>query len=363
MTDKPETMKTAASELERSARKPDFSRMRAMLRLEGEPDAVPLADFWFHKSVPEKIIGRPVKTMADRVEFWHRAGYDYIKLIPGINENPAGRVPAGESRENTTGRNWAEEGKGIITNWGEFEAFVWPGPEHMNFSTFDELGDLRPPGMGVIAQYGQIFTRVWRLMGLETFCLTMHDNPELVEAIWSRAGELMVEIWEKMASYDFVDAMLFNDDIAFRTSLFVSPEILRKHHFPWLERLGQIARGRGVPLIYHTDGVLWEVMDDIIACGVNAIHPVEALAMDIREVKQRFGHKLCLIGNLSLAGPLALGTPAEVEEEVKWLMREIAPGGGFCLGSGNSIPDYVPFENYVAMNEAGLRHGSYPIRV
>lgn len=363
MTATSQTTYGAGAIIDRCGRAPDFSRVRRMLLLEGEPDAVPLADFWFHKSVPEKVIGRPVKTMADRVEFWYRAGYDYIKLIPGINENPAGRVPAGESRENSTGRNWAEEGKGIITNWKEFEEFVWPGPEHMNFSTFDELGDLRPPGMGVIAQYGQIFTRTWRLMGLETFSLTLYDNPELVEAVWNRAGEMMLEVWRKMASYDFVDAFVFNDDIAFRTSLFVAPEILRKYHFPWLEQLAEIARSRSAPLIYHTDGVLWEVMDDIIACGVNAIHPVEALAMDIREVKERYGNKLCLIGNLCLTGPLALGTPAQVEEEVKRLLREVAPGGGFCLGSGNSIPDYVPFENYVAMNQACLKHGTYPIRV
>ncbi|MBE7558644.1 hypothetical protein HS125_06755 [bacterium] len=217
--------------------------------------------------------------------------------------------------------------------------------------------------MGVIAQYGQIFTRTWRLMGLETFSLTLYDNPELVEAVWNRAGEMMLEVWRKMASYDFVDAVVYNDDIAFRTSLFVAPEILRKYHFPWLEQLAEIARSRSAPLIYHTDGVLWEVMDDIIACGVNAIHPVEALAMDIREVKERYGNKLCLIGNLCLTGPLALGTPAQVEEEVKRLLREVAPGGGFCLGSGNSIPDYVPFENYVAMNQACLKHGTYPIRV
>jgi len=364
MTEKPEAVTEGIDIRTRAGgRKPDFSRMRRMLRLEGEPDAVPLADFWFHKSVPTQVLGHPIKTMEDRVEFWYRAGYDYIKLIPGINENPAGRVPTGEARENNTGRNWAEEGKGTITNWEEFEVFQWPGPDHMNFSTFDQLGDLRPPGMGVIAQYGQIFTRVWRLMGLETFCLTLHDNPELIQTLFDKAGNMMLDIWRRMASYDYVDAMLFNDDIAFRTSLFVDPGTLRRYFYPWLEQIGQIARDRGVPLIYHTDGILWEALDDIIACGVNAIHPVEALAMDIVEVKQRYGDRLCLFGNLSLAGPLALGKPEEVEEEVKWLLREVGPGGGFCLGSGNSIPDYVPFENYVAMNEAGLRHGAYPIRV
>jgi uroporphyrinogen decarboxylase len=83
--------------------------------------------------------------------------------------------------------------------------------------------------------------------------------------------------------------------------------------------------------------------------------------MDIAETKRKWGHKLCLIGNIDLGYTLTRGTPQEVEAEVKHRLREVAPGGGYCLGSSNSVTDFVPLQNYNAMREAALRYGAYPI--
>jgi len=83
--------------------------------------------------------------------------------------------------------------------------------------------------------------------------------------------------------------------------------------------------------------------------------------MDIGYTKKTWGHKLCLIGNIDLGYTLTRGTPQEVEEEVKQRLREVAPGGGYCLGSSNSVTDFVPLQNYNAMREAVLRYGAYPI--
>jgi len=70
-----------------------------------------------------------------------------------------------------------------------------------------------------------------------------------------------------------------------------------------------------------------------------------------------------LIGNVGVDYPLARGTPQEVEAEVKRLIKQLAPGGGYVLASSNSIPDYVPFENFMVLREAGLRYGTYPITI
>jgi uroporphyrinogen decarboxylase len=344
---------------------PNFKRLRQALMLEGEPDRVPMVDFWISKHVVEGVLGRPVKTLDDHFEFYYKAGYDFVKLQASINLNPAGIKPNQEANKGTGmgGGDWAPEGKGIITNWEEYERYVWPGPNDISLKSFEEAHGKIPQGMGVIAEYGHIFHFAWKLMGLETFCIALHTDTELVETIWRRAGEMAINVIQKMLDYDFVDAILYKDDIAFGTSLFVAPDVLRKYQFPWMKQIGDMAKQRNVPLIYHADGTLWEVIDDIVACGVNALHPIEALAMDIREVKERYGNKLCLIGNLDLAGPLVRGTPQEVEEEVKWRMRDIAPGGGYCLGSGNAVTYYVPFDNYKAMMQAGEKYGRYPIQL
>jgi len=128
-----------------------------------------------------------------------------------------------------------------------------------------------------------------------------------------------------------------------------------------MEELAAIAHGAGMPFIMHSDGRLWEVIPDLIALGLNALHPIEPKAMDITEVKARYGHKLALFGNLDLGYTLTRGTPDEVRAEVRQRIKELAPGGGYAVGSSNSVTRYVPVENFNAMREATFEYGEYPI--
>jgi uroporphyrinogen decarboxylase len=126
--------------------------------------------------------------------------------------------------------------------------------------------------------------------------------------------------------------------------------------------MGDICRKARLPFLYHSDGVLWEVLDDLVDCGVCALHPIEPIAMDIHEVKRRYGEWLCLVGNVEV-DTLSRGTPEQVRGEVRALLREVAPGGGYCLGSSNTVPNYARLENYRAMLEEAWEWGEYPIRV
>jgi uroporphyrinogen decarboxylase len=130
-----------------------------------------------------------------------------------------------------------------------------------------------------------------------------------------------------------------------------------------MEELASIAHNAGMPFILHSDGKLWSVLDDLISLGLDALHPIEPKAMDINRVKQRYGDQLALFGNIDLSYTLTRGTPDEVREEVRRRIRDLAPGGGYAVGSSNSIAHYVPLENYNAMREATFEYGRYPIRV
>ena len=103
------------------------------------------------------------------------------------------------------------------------------------------------------------------------------------------------------------------------------------------------------------------VIDDLIACGYNALHPCEPSAVDIAALKRQYGGRLCLCGNINLDSTLTLGTPDQVREEVKLRIGTIGPGGGYCCGSSNSVTEYVPFANYLAMLEATREFGRYPL--
>jgi uroporphyrinogen decarboxylase len=97
-------------------------------------------------------------------------------------------------------------------------------------------------------------------------------------------------------------------------------------------------------------------MDEIIESGVTALHPIEPKAMEIGEVKARYGNRLSLIGGVDV-DLLARGTPDEVRQRVRDCIRLAGWDGGYCVGSGNSIPEYVKFENYTAMLDAARRFG------
>jgi uroporphyrinogen decarboxylase len=151
------------------------------------------------------------------------------------------------------------------------------------------------------------------------------------------------------------------DDLAYKTSLMVKPDFLRQEVFPWHQRIGELVRGKGLPYLYHGDGCYLPVIEDLIECGYHAIHPCEPASMDIEWLKRKYGGRLCLCGNINLDSTLTRGTPADVEEEVKLRIRALAPGGGYCCGSSNSVTEYVPLENYRVMLAAIKQYGTYPI--
>ena len=141
----------------------------------------------------------------------------------------------------------------------------------------------------------------------------------------------------------------------------VSPDFLRKVVFPWHARIAELCRSFSPPkaFVFHSDGDLWEVMDDLIGLGINALHPIEPKAMDIVQVKRHCAGKVCVIGNIDLGYTLTRGTREEVREEVRQRIATCAPGGGYVVSSSNSVTEYVPLENYEAMLAAVEEFGEY----
>jgi len=159
-----------------------------------------------------------------------------------------------------------------------------------------------------------------------------------------------------------VDAVWPSDDIAHIDGPLILPRDLKEFFFPWLKQVGELAKSHGLPVIYHTDGDLTQIMGEIIGCHVDAIHPIEPKAMDIAKVKERWGHKLALIGNIDLGYTLTLGSVEDVIKEVKEKISQVAPGGGYAVGTSNTVTHYVKLENYQAMINATKKFGRYPIR-
>lgn len=358
---------------------PDFTRFYTALVRQGEPDRVPLAEASVDYDVKCAFLGRRIQGIADEVEFWYQAGYDFVPIQAGFREvfwphylsKKRGEKVQQMTRrmqgdytvyeEGTRERAWAPEDKGLVTTWEEFQAFPWPKPQDFDYSPIQELKAHLPTGMKAVVYMGYIYTSVWWLMGFETFCFALKENPALVEAIQEKVKEIQSQALEIVLGFDHVAALWHPDDIAYSEALIISPSYLRKYVFPWYKWAADLCSQRGLPSIYHSDGKLDEVIPDLIACGFSALHPIEPKAMDIAELKRRYGKDLCLIGNIDLGYTLTRGTPAEVEEEVRQRIKEVGPGGGYCVGSSNSVTSYVPLANFNAMREATFKYGRYPL--
>lgn len=330
--------------------RPNIEHLKTTLK-RGKAPYVPLIELGIHPLVKQKFIGKKILSLQDDVEFWYKAGYDYVKLQPGVDFNP-GKIGDDQratfQQDGTISRKWATEGKGIITSIEEFEKYQFPDKLDFDYSKFEKVKDLLPEGMGVIGQYGDIFTMTWEMMGFESFSFALFENPELIKVLNGKIGDLVISMFEYFAQSDVVDVLWISDDIAYTNGLMMSPEVLRNYFFPWLKKIGDFAKESDKPLLYHSDGVLWDVFADIIDCGVDAIHPIEPKAMDITEVKEKYGSQLCLLGHVDV-DLLSRGTEKQVRKKVRENIEKAGFNGGYCVGSGNSVPEYVDYNNYLAM--------------
>ncbi len=348
---------------------PDYNRILTTIRHE-EPDRVPLAELQIDLPVKEGFLGKPVIDIATDVEFWHKAGYDYIYLRPAYeyegvdiavaSGTPMAAIASGEKRSSHSVSSMENN---AIKQMSDIDTYPWPNPDTIDYSNLTEAAGSLPRGMGIISGVGGIFTRVWQLMGYERFCMAQIEAPELISALFEKVGKIQAQVLQRVIGLDKVFAIWYGDDLAYTESLMASPPFFRKYLFPWIEELASIAHNADMPFIMHSDGKLWDILPDLVTLGLDALQPIEPKAMDIKEVKAKYGDKLALFGNIDLTFPLCTGTPEDVRAEVRWKIKDLASGGGYALGSSCSVARYVPVENYRAMVEAVFEYGSYPINL
>src|SRR4030042_1464321 len=116
-------------------------------------------------------------------------------------------------------------------------------------------------------------------------------------------------------------------------------------------------------VFFHTDGDVFDLLDDFVEIGVDILNPIQTAAgkmANLAELKQRYGSNLCFCGALDTPRILPYGTPQQVRQEVKRVIEILAPGGGYMLASVHTIMDEVPPENILAMGDAAGEDGQLP---
>lgn len=191
-------------------------------------------------------------------------------------------------------------------------------------------------------------------MGPEGFAYALADDSGLVEEVLDIYTQWSAETVTRLQDCG-VDIIWFTDDIAFNGSMMFSPEFFHEVAKPRLARVMDRVR---VPTIFHSDGFILPVLEDLIDLGFNGIHPLDPGAVDIEQVKEMYGSRICLIGNIDLRYTLVNGHPGEVEREVRDRVTRIGHDGGYILSSANTITSYCSDQNILAMRDALLKYGS-----
>jgi uroporphyrinogen-III decarboxylase len=191
-------------------------------------------------------------------------------------------------------------------------------------------------------------------MGFENFALSIYTQPELVQELLNMYGHWQAKVIKNLCKLE-LDFLWTTDDIAFKTSTYISPEDIRQFLIPQYKKVADCFTK---PWIYHSDGMLYDVLDDLLSLGMNGIHPVEPGAMELKILKEKYGKRVALCGNIDV-DKLSTGTPGEVDKLVKDAIENAAFGGGYICGSSNSITQYCDPANVEAMSRAIQKYGKY----
>jgi uroporphyrinogen decarboxylase len=197
------------------------------------------------------------------------------------------------------------------------------------------------------------------LHGFEETLVDLIDNPSLIKGIIEKSVDYYSELGRISAEIG-ADIALSGDDISGVNGMFMSPYHFKEIIYPAMKRLYKNWRKHGLYIMKHSDGNLNPVMELLVDTGIDCLHPIDPLAgMDLKEIKIKWGDKICIMGNINCAGNLVFGTKQDVIEEVKSCIDIAAPGGGYICSSSNSIPRSVKPENYKVMIETIKSYGKY----
>jgi uroporphyrinogen decarboxylase len=330
---------------------PDKNRTAAVLRHE-IPDRVPNFEVLIDDPTLSGVMGRSVRGLDGGHTLANIDPEDYIELAGRIGQDVVGMCFYDTPFRSPDATGKVTSLNGRVSGPSDLGAVDPLDLGHMaeRFRLLDRYAAaLRGTPVGLFALTGTVLTTAYdALFGFDRFMYLIHDDLDLIEQALEISTVFHVEIVKRLVERDLT-FLYIGDDVAHKHATLVHPDILRRLWIPRMDRIMAPARSRGIPILFHSDGNILELIPDLLEIGVAAINPIEPYGMDIREVRKRFGSRLSLVGNLDVGGSLARGTPADVARDARELIEAVGSHGGLVLASSHSITSNVPAENFLAM--------------
>ncbi len=321
------------------------------------PDRVPLIELAVHAEVVSALLDEPAAAESravtrQNVRLLHRLGYDAVKVSATIPFQYPTVTSADSSTLSRTDREWQDQHGGAIDTVEDCERYPWPKQDDVDFGPVEAAAEVLPDGMRLIGFSGGIVEFATNLIGLERFMYAIYDDPDLISVVIDRVGRTIYGVFEAYCQMDAVCALWLGDDLGSKNGLLVSPDLLQAHVFPWYARFVELAHSNQRPFLFHSCGKIDSIMPALIQeIGIDAKHSFEDAIEPVEHFIDRWSSKVGVLGGVDV-NILTMGDQQAITARVRQILERTAQRGGYACGSGNSIPNYVPPENFLTMIRA-----------
>jgi len=334
-----------------------------------QPDRVPMFDFLFQQPMYEALIGHEpgVYNTRDAVACALALDHDAVWLpFGGFN----GFQPKFLD-ENTYIDEWGTTYRHNDASWPIDAPIDYPIKSRQDLAAYQVLDATLPGRTSALELFAETehdnlaltggvtgpFTTCWLLMGYERICYALYDDPQMLSEIFRFSNEFNKEAARRSVAAG-ADAMWISDDLGDSNCGFLKLDHFREYYLPYLVDLTEYVDSLGVPVLLHCCGQFTNYLPDLAGTKIAAIHPLQRTAgMDLRWVKEHYGQRFCIIGNIDSSRTLPFGSPEDVATEAREAIDIAAPGGGYVLASDHSLHDGIPVENIQELFRVGREYG------
>jgi len=350
--------------------RPDAEAFLKNLRRQGTPRRVHFMELYQDAEVNEAVAQRfelarglspddPDFQIKKYIATQRFLGYDYCSVYVGgvafVYNWESTADPASDLKRES--RSWMNEHRGPIGSWEDFEKYPWPDPKKIDTSALEKFSRLVPDDMCLVGHSGHFCENLVWLFGYETLCYLLYDDRKLVEAVAQRILAIEDAIFTVYLQFPRVQAIWHSDDLGFKTSLLLSADDMRHFVLSGHKQMAAKVHAAGRLSLLHACGNRAAILEDIISdVKFDALHSFEDTIEKVTDAKQRYGHRISLIGGIDVDF-LCRASEPEIRRRVRETLDTCLPGGGYCLGSGNSIANYIPLDNYLTMLDEGRCYG------
>lgn len=335
---------------------PDYNNM-ILAASNKKPKRIPFYEHQIANDIISKVMKtvlKPLETYADNeldeyfsvyCAFFKKLGYDTVsfeRILSGI-------MPG-------NGALYGHE-SGCIKSIEDFINYPWDNLKNIYFDKnsryFDALERNMPEGMKAIGGVGNgIFECVQDIVGYMNLCYIKIDDIELYESLFSKVGDVLYEIWANFLERysDLFCVMRMGDDLGFKTNTLLPPDDIINFIIPKYKKIISMIHSYNKPFLLHSCGNIFSIMDHLIEAGIDAKHSNEDEIAPMGVWYEKYGSQIANFGGID-ADILCRYPKEDIVSYVTNIYNLAKTQNGIALGSGNSIPDYMPVENYLTMIE------------